>query len=56
MKILSELHELQEADLGNEKPEPVVKGAALDEWYNPDKHCIDELFEKHLAWILSSSS
>ena len=41
------MHELQEVDLGNEKPEPVMKGAIMDEWYTPD-----ESFEKDLAWIL----
>ena len=52
LKIPSELHELQEVDLGNEKPEPVMKGAVMDEWYTPDELCIDESFEKDLAWIL----
>ena len=46
------MHELQEVDLGNEKPEPVMKGAVMDEWYTPDELCIDESFEKDLAWIL----
>ena len=51
-KIPSELHELQDVDLGNEKPEPVMKGAVMDEWYSPDELCINESFEKDLAWIL----
>ena len=45
-------NELQEIDLGNEKPEPVMKGAVMDEWYTTDELCIDESFEKDLAWIL----
>ena len=52
LKIPSELHELQEVDLGNEKPEPVMKGAVMDEWCTPGELCIDESFEKDLAWIL----
>ena len=52
LKIPYELHELQEVDLGNEKPEPVMKGAVMDEWYTLDELCIDKSFEKDLAWIL----
>ena len=48
LKIPSELYELQEVDVGNEKPEPVMKGAVMDEWYTPDELCIDESFEKDL--------
>jgi hypothetical protein len=53
LDVPSELHELKEVEIEISKPETVIQGTVLTEWYSPDQLKMDESLEKDLAWILT---
>ena len=53
LEIPSESHELQPVDMGNKKPEPVMEGKVVDEWYEHDRKFTDNMFKKELVSISS---
>ena len=55
LQVLSELIELQEIEIENEKLGPVMQGTVTEELYTPDKEIIANSYEKELAWILTRS-
>ena len=53
LQVLSELIELQEIEIENEKLVLVMQGTVTEELYTPDKEIIANSYEKELAWILT---
>lgn len=52
LEIPSELHELQQATMVQDKPEPVEKGSISQDWYSPDNNVVDSALKKDLIWLL----
>lgn len=53
LKIPSDLHELNEARMYTDKPEPVLRCTVENQWYVPDENLTKEAFKKDLLWVLS---
>ena len=53
LEFPSDFHDLQQADMITDNPEPVIQGPLETKWYEPDQTLTRESSKKDLLWILS---